>query len=95
MYYSIYVCQYTYLFTTYFTKAADYSQQSIIVTIAPGTVVQQFTINITNDDIIECNETFYLSISTEGSWCGLNNSNGTAQVTIIDDDDDDDDSKNM
>ena len=80
------------VFVYYFTKAADYSQQSIIVTIAPGTVVQQFTINITNDDIIECNETFYLSISTEGSWCGLNNSNGTAQVTIIDDDDD---SKNM
>ena len=85
---SILVCNYvaTYVLIYYFTEAEDYSQKGIIVTIVPGTVLQQFTINITNDNITECNETLYLSISTEEAWCGLNNSNGSVQVTIIDDD---------
>ena len=67
-------------------EAADYDQPNIFVTIAPGTMMQQFTINITNDNIVECNETFSMSISTEGIWCGLNNDNSSAQVTIINDD---------
>ena len=64
---------------------ADYNQQSVpLVTINAGTMRQQFTINITDDDIIECTEAFSLSI--EGTWCGLNSSEGRAQVIIIDDD---------
>lgn len=64
---------------------ADYNQQSVPpVTINAGTMRQQFTINITDDDIIECTEAFSLSI--EGTWCGLNSSEGRAQVIIIDDD---------
>ena len=54
--------------------------------VSPGTMMHQFTINIINDNIIECNETFSLSISTMGAWCGLNNDGGTTEVTIIDDD---------
>ena len=52
--------------------------------IDPETTRQPFTINIINDDIIECVEAFSLSI--EGTWCGLNSSNGRAEVIIIDDD---------
>ena len=64
---------------------ADYNQQSVLpVTINAGTTMQQFTINITDDNIIECTEAFILSI--EGTWCGLNSSEGRAQVIIIDDD---------
>ena len=68
-----------------FTEA-DYDQRSISVTIAPGTVVQQFNVNITNDNIIECTETFNLSISIEKTLCGLSSSNSNAQVVIVDDD---------
>ena len=70
----------------YFAGTADFSQQRMLVMVSPGTVMHQFTINITNDSIIECDETFSLSISTMGTWCGLNNDNGTTEVTIIDDD---------
>ena len=64
---------------------ADYNQQSVVpVTINAGTTMQQFTINITDDNIIECTEAFTLSI--EGTWCGLNSSEGRARVIIIDDD---------
>ena len=63
---------------------ADYDQRSVSVTIDPGTTRQPFTINIINDNIIECTEAFSLSI--EGTWCGLNSSDGRAQVIIMDDD---------
>lgn len=68
-----------------FTEA-DYGQQRVSVVINPGTVVQQFSISINNDNIVECTETFTLSISTEGIWCGLNTSHSIAQVIIIDND---------
>ena len=48
--------------------------------------MQQFTVNITNDNIIECTEMFNMTISTEGVWCGLTSSSNSAQVTIMDDD---------
>ena len=63
---------------------ADYNQRRVSVMIDPGTTRQPFTINIINDNIIECIEAFSLSI--EGTWCGLNTSNGRAEVIIIDDD---------
>lgn len=65
---------------------ADYDQQSVLVIIAPGAVMQKFTVNITDDDIIECNEFFNLSISTEGALCGLTSSNNNTQVMIENDD---------
>lgn len=68
-----------------FTEA-DYDQQSIIVTINPGILMQQFDVYIINDNLVECTEAFNLSISTEGTWCGLNSSNGSAQVIIFDND---------
>ena len=49
-------------------------------------MVQQFTVNITNDNIIECTETFNLSVSIDKTLCGLSSSNSSAQVSIIDDD---------
>ena len=48
--------------------------------------MQQFTVNITNDNIIECTEIFKMIISTEEVWCGLTSSSNSAQITIIDDD---------
>lgn len=48
--------------------------------------MQHFTVNITNDNVIECTEMFNMSISPKQTLCGLNNSNGNAQVTIINDD---------
>ena len=76
-------------YVVYYTRArctigADYNQQSVSVTIDPGTTRQSFTINIINDNIIECTEAFSLSI--EGTWCGVNSSDGRAQVIIMDDD---------
>lgn len=75
-----------YLYTCFSPGTADYNPQSFPVTIAPGNVTHQFIIDIINDNIVECNETFSLSIPTEGTWCGLNNNNGSAQVTIVNDD---------
>ena len=90
----LYICNielndYVHVTYQYYTKAhcsigADYNQQSVSVTIDPGTTRQLFTINIINDNIIECTEAFILSI--EGTWCGLNSSDGRAQVIIMDDD---------
>ena len=65
---------------------ADHDQQSILITVAPGTLMQQFTVNITNDNIVECTEEFTLSISAEKTVCGLNSSNGNARVIVNDDD---------
>lgn len=64
----------------------DYDQRSILVMIAPGTTTQQFTVNVTNDNIIECNEMFNLSISAEETTCSLNTSNSNTQVVIVNDD---------
>ena len=69
---------------THCSIGADYNQQSVSVKIDLGTTRQPFIINIINDDIIECTEAFSLSI--EGTWCGLNSSDGRAQVIIMDDD---------
>jgi len=55
------------------------------VIIAAGSVMQQHTIVIINDNIIECTETFDLFISTE-SQCWLTSSNNATRVSIIDDD---------
>lgn len=57
-----------------------------MVSVAPGTMAHQFTVNITNDNTIECTETFNLSISIEKTLCGLSSNNDDAQVIIIDDD---------
>lgn len=63
----------------------DYNQQSVAVTIPPGSMMKHYTINIINDDIIECIEAFTLSIMD--TWCGVNtDDNSNAQVIIIDDD---------
>ena len=71
---------------TLHAEAADYNQPSFPVTIAPETLMRSFTIDITNDNIVECNETFFLSISADGTWCGLNNTNSGTQVTVVNDD---------
>ena len=64
----------------------DYNPTNILVSIDPGTLTAQFTINITNDAIIECYELFNLSIAINEAWCGLTSTNNAAQVTIVDDD---------
>ena len=43
------------------------------------------SINIINDDIAECNETFKLTLNVPASICGaVNGKNDTTEVTIMD-----------
>ena len=71
----------------YVFTEADYTRQSFVMIPSGSMEKQQFTIDITNDEIIECTEIFKLSITTGGTWCGVNiHESGIIQVTIIDDD---------
>ena len=46
---------------------------------------KSFTINIINDNITECDETFKLTLSVPASTCGaVNGETDTTEVTIMD-----------
>jgi len=66
--------------------AYDYNGRRITVVVSAGVLSQSFLINITNDNIVECNETFSLTIESF-STCQVTIGNvNTTEVTIIDDD---------
>ena len=67
----------------------DYSSQKIYITvpIPANEISTSFTINIIDDEIAECDETFALTISVPSSLCGVfSGSNDTSKVMIRDDD---------
>ena len=63
----------------------DYTKDFTTVSIAAGEISKSFTINIINDSIIECDETFKLILSVPASACGaVNGETDTTEVTIKD-----------
>ena len=64
----------------------DFNGNLMTVNIPAGVTMQSFTINITNNNIVECNEIFnvaIVSVTTCGVAIGNNN---RSEVIIIDDD---------
>jgi len=56
------------------------------ITVPAGEVTKSFTINISNDDVVECIETFNVTITSIES-CGFTiGNNNTSEVMIKDDD---------
>ena len=69
-----------------FIDGPDYSSSMEMISIPPGVMTQSFTISITDDNLVECVETFIvriLSVTTCGVTVGSVNN---TQVRIIDDD---------
>ena len=67
----------------------DYNRKSTTVTIPANKRSQSFTINIINDNITECDETFKLSLSIPSTPCEIvrGKNNITSEVMIKQDDD--------
>ena len=65
------------------TDGMDYRINSTTDSVAAGEMSKSFTINIINDDITECNETFNLTLSF--ITCGVvSGKTDTTEVTIKD-----------
>ena len=66
----------------------DYRSQRIIAITVPAHIMStSFTINIIDDNIAECDETFTLTLSVPSSPCGvISGSDDTSEVMIRDDD---------
>ena len=64
----------------------DYSGNSLPVNVVAGVTVQPLTINIINNHIIECNETFNVTI-VSATTCGVTiGSTSNSEVMISDND---------
>lgn len=51
------------------------------VSISEGTTARSFAINLITSDIIKCNTTYNLTVSTSESWCGATTStNNVSQI---------------
>ena len=67
---------------------ADYnSQRTVTVTIPANLISRSFTINIIDDNIAECDETFTLTLSVPSSPCGLVSGSVNTSVVMIRDND--------
>ena len=65
----------------------DYRVTSTTVNVAAEKMPKSFTINIINDNITECDETFKLTLNVPTLTCGaVNGDTDTTEVTIKDDD---------
>ena len=68
------------------TDVEDYAGGLNTITIPAGLMYKQFTINITDDNIVECSETFNVAIgSVNGSRVTVASTNHT-EVLIVDND---------
>ena len=75
-----------FLHSSIFTGTKDYQRQSNIVIVPADTRSTTFTINIINDDVSECDESFKLALSVPSSTCGVvSGGTNTTEVTIKDD----------
>ena len=78
---------YRYHYINFITDGEDYRATSITVSVAAEEMSKSFTIDIINDDITECDETFKLTLSVPASTCrAVNGATDTTEVTIGDDD---------
>ena len=69
------------------TDGEDYRRDTTSVTIAANNTSTSVTINIIDDDISECNESFKLMLSIPSSTCGVVRGNSDiAEVMIRDND---------
>lgn len=64
----------------------DYNETRISVDVPAGVLSQSFTIDITDDDIVECNEIFNVIIQSVGTCEVAFGNLTTSEVTIIDND---------
>ena len=64
----------------------DYTGGTRVVNVPTGVLVQSFTVAISDDGIVECDETFNVTIMSV-TTCGVTiGSNNMSEVTITDDD---------
>ena len=61
----------------------DYDGQRVVVNVPTGAQSQPFLINITDDDIVEYNEVFSLSIESVSSCEAVIGNVNTSEVNII------------
>ena len=74
----------TYIITV---DGQDYTIASTTVSVPAAWIEKLFAIRIINDNIMECNETFKLTLSVPISTCGaVNGTVDTTKVTIVDND---------
>ena len=77
---NLYACKYTLI------DEEDHSEGAIIITVPACTVSQLFIINITDDNIAECNESFSVNIQSVSAYGPVIGSTNTTEVIVIDDD---------
>ena len=77
-----------YFYNNFYIGGNDYRYPSTVTVPVPANEMStSFTINITNDEIAECDETFKLTLSVPSSLCGvIKGSDDTSEVMIGDDD---------
>ena len=82
LYYNLYInCFYL------ISGGNDYRRRTITVSVPANVMSKSFTIDIIDDNIAECSETFTLTLSVPSSPCGLiSGSDDTSEVMIRDDD---------
>lgn len=69
-----------------YTDADDYTGRLIVANVSTGVLSQSFRINIIDDNIVECSENFYVTITSVFS-CGVTiGTSNNSEVTIIDND---------
>ena len=74
------------LLNLYLTDGEDYRIDSTTVSVAAGYMSKSFAINIINDNITECHETFKLTFNVLTSICEVvSGKHDTTEVTIKDD----------
>ena len=65
----------------------DYLRNTVTINIPPKQMSALFPVQIIDDNIAECDETFTLTLSVLSSYCGvISESDDTSEVMIRDDD---------
>ena len=64
----------------------DYSGDLTAVTVSAGEIAQLFTITIIDDDFMECDETFTVTILSVTTCAVTISNNSRTEVIIVDDD---------
>ena len=68
------------------TDGEDYNGGRMIVNISAGVLTQSFTIDIIDNDVVECDEVFRVTIESV-TTCGVTTGDViSSNVTIMDDD---------
>ena len=64
----------------------DYNGDLTAVTVSAGEIAQLFTISIVDDDVMECDETFTVTILSVITCAVTISNNSRTEVIIVDDD---------